>query len=335
MFEAQIPVDTVSTVAILIPVFNDWECARLLAERLSAALQGRAAHLLLVDDGSTDPVPHDFGYAVRGFATADIIHLQSNVGHQRAIAVGLYCIHRQFPCRAVVVMDGDGEDRAEDVPKLLNEFERQGAPRVVFAARTKRLEGAVFQGFYQLYRAAHWLLTGIAVRVGNFSVLPGSFVGRLMVVPDLWNHYAASIFRSRIPFVTVATERGKRLHGRSRMNFVGLAVHGLSAISVFSDIVAARLLLAVVASALVVAAVSISSLTALSAALIAETLVLAALIVFLMIGLRSHMTFLPARDAGYFVASVRRIHTSEMGEPGTRALESLEQWLNSHTPVTS
>jgi hypothetical protein len=309
---------------VLIPVFNDWESAALVVARLDRSLR-----VLVVDDGSTAEPPSDFGESFADMAGADLVRLKGNLGHQRAIAVGLYVIERQIPAPAVVIMDGDGEDRPEDVAVLLGEFRKRG-DAVVFAARVKRMEGPVFQIFYQLYRATHWMLTGIAVRVGNFSVLPEAAVSRLMVSPDLWNHYAASVFRSRIPFTTVPLDRGKRLRGRSRMNFAALVVHGLSAISVFGDIAATRLLLLTVLGALAVLAASPWTVAAL--ALVVETTILAALSVFLIIGLRSHMTFLPLRDAGHFIESVKPLKpASEL----KNLEQSLEQWRNSPTPVTN
>ena len=81
------------------------------------------------------------------------------------------------------------------------------------------------------------------MRVGNFSVIPRPMLSRLVAMSDLWNHYAATVFKARLPFVTLATPRGYRLAGKSRMNFVALVIHGLSAMSVFSDRIGVRLLI--------------------------------------------------------------------------------------------
>lgn len=69
-------------------------------------------------------------------------------------------------------------------------------------------------------------------------------VRRLVYMPELWNHLAASIMRSRLPYLAVPTARGVRFAGRSRMNLVGLIVHGLSALSVYTDMIFVRVLLA-------------------------------------------------------------------------------------------
>ena len=95
--------------------------------------------------------------------------------------------------------------------------------------------------FYQIYKLVHLILTGVSVRVGNFSMVPRDALESLTVVSELWNHYAAAVFKSRSPYVMVPIARGKRLSGESRMNFTSLVIHGLSAISVFGDSVGVRL----------------------------------------------------------------------------------------------
>src|SRR5579862_9386212 len=172
-------------LTILIPSFNDWEALRLLLPRIDRALAGRCASVLIVDDASTDALPAEWPAQVyTSIEAIEILHLRCNLGHQRAIALGLHHIHEFTESRIIVVMDGDGEDRAEDIPALLNEFERSGRREVVFAARTRRMESVAFQFFYRLYQALHLVLTGVAVRVGNFSVMPRTALARIIGSPD-------------------------------------------------------------------------------------------------------------------------------------------------------
>lgn len=110
-------------------------------------------------------------------------------------------------------------------------------------ARKRRLEGRIFQAGYRMFRWAHRILVGLPVRIGNFSVLSFEQVSALVVSPDLWSHYAATVLKLRIPRTTLPIDRGRRLMGRSRMNYVALVIHGRSAFSVFSEIVATRVLI--------------------------------------------------------------------------------------------
>jgi hypothetical protein len=319
--------DPINRLIILIPVFNDWQAVALLLPALDHALEGCRMHveILLVNDGSTEPLepallPQSFAH----LRAVQILHLRRNLGHQRAIAAGLVRIHQHLPCAAVVVMDGDGEDRPRDVVRLIEEFSRNGASTIIFAERAKRMEKFTFQLCYRLYCAAHWLLTGVRVRVGNFSIVPWRAVERLVVVSELWNHYAASVFRARLPYRTIPMDRGRRINGESKMNFVALLVHGLSAISVFGDIVSTRLLVlaaacvvaitgaaAALAGMRFIAQVTIPGWAVYAAAvvfiLLAQALLVAFLLVFMIISTRASMTFIPLRDAHHFVDRQERV----------------------------
>jgi hypothetical protein len=314
-------------LVLLLPCLDDWEALGLLLPRIDAALakQGARARVLLVDDASTRPAPEELAHArLDAVAEVDVLRLRRNLGHQRAIAVGLAWIDAHLPCRAVAVMDADGEDAPEDLPHLLERFEESGGRRVVFAARTRRTESALFRLLYLLYRAVHRLTTGIAVRAGNFSVLPAALLHRLVVVSDLWNHYAAAVYKAGLPFELVPTQRGRRLAGRSRMSAVALVIHGLSAISVFGDRFGVRLLAAAGALILLATAALATALfaslstgapipgaVALGAGLLLviliQTFVAALVLTFVILAARDGSGTIPARDYALFVDEVRRL----------------------------
>jgi hypothetical protein len=330
---------------VLIPIYNDWAAAGLLLPRLDRVLAdaGLTADLLLIDDGSTKGVPaHWPGEDWRALDCIEVLSLRRNVGHQRAIAIALAFVERHRSPDAVVVMDGDGEDAPEDVPRLLTCLNEHDKNAVVFAERARRSESVMFQVFYLLYRWAHRMLTGIPVRVGNFSIIPFRLVRRLVVVSELWNHYAAAVFKARLPRASIPTERAPRLAGRSSMNFVDLVMHGLSALSVHAELVGVRLVVvtAIVASAMVSALLATVGFglftpltmpawtsTAVGVLLIVLLQVLAftSLFAFLVLHARSHPTFIPVRDYEYFVdrcvtlvASHREHRASSLphGSPG-------------------
>lgn len=235
----------IEQVTLLIPVFNDWEALNALIPALDRALTagGRSAAILVVDDGSQSEPDMTAPLALQAVTAIEVLHLRTNLGHQRAIAIGLAHLEAQGAPDAVVVMDGDGEDRPEDVGRLIQALEADGGLRVVFAERRRRSEGALFAFFYWVYRLVHLALTGERVRVGNFSVIPRYLLRRLVAVSDLWNHYAAAVFHARIPYTTLPTTRGTRYAGESRMNLVSLVTHGFAAMSVFGDRIAVRLLI--------------------------------------------------------------------------------------------
>jgi glycosyltransferase involved in cell wall biosynthesis len=315
---------TGSPFVILIPLYNDWETFAKLAEKLDEVLAaaGREADILIVDDASVvDPDPRSRFGPYRAVRRIDVLRLRRNLGHQRAIALGLTYIHeRRTPAyEAVLVMDGDGEDAPEDVPRLLERLEAERGRVIVFAERTRRSESLVFQFFYVLYRQIHLLLTSIRVRVGNFSAIPRCRLESLVAVSELWNHYAAAAFHSRQPYCTIPTRRARRLGGRSSMSFVALVAHGLSAISVYREIIGVRLLVlaivlalgAVLGLAAIVVLALATPLTIPGWAVVAtgillivllQAMMLSLVFCFVILGDRNSTTFLPLRDHVYFIA---------------------------------
>jgi glycosyltransferase involved in cell wall biosynthesis len=312
---------TLKSLTILIPVFDDWSCAARLLPLIDTELSGTPAEVqvILIDDGSPTPAPEDLvSVPLQFISHVTVLRLRGNLGHQRAIAIGLYYVHKFLSADATIVMDGDGEDRPRDIPALLASLEQSGYGEIVFAARSKRLERPSFRFFYHLYRVVHRVLTGVSVRVGNFSVVPQASLERLMISSDLWNHYAAAAFRSKLPLRMVPLDRGTRLDGRSRMNFFSLVVHGLSAISVFADVVSVRLLVGATAFGLfalllvagvlygrlavphampVWAAVTVGSF----AVICLQAMMLSLVLVLAVISARSHTSFIPLRDGEYYI----------------------------------
>lgn len=248
-------------ILILTFSYNDWlsiqDVLGLLDEQLRQA--GRTAQALIVDDASTDPRPA--GLTEKRYDAlpgVSVLRLRQNLGHQRAIAVGLCHAYAHCDFEAVVVMDGDGEDRPADAIRLIQRAEETGNREAIFAERSRRSEGLLFRVFYHFYRLIHVLLIGKGIRVGNFSIMPKELVGSLVVEPNLWNHYAAAVYNSRLPRTTIPTTRGKRLHGQPRLNFTALVIHGLSAIACYSEIIGVRVLLValIVSSVLVLGIVA-------------------------------------------------------------------------------
>jgi hypothetical protein len=311
-------------VAICIPVYNDWASIMLLIPRIDIAARslGGNVDVLLIEDGAALPeseVPRPWPSAVR---TISILRLRRNLGHQRAIAIGLTHLHVQDAYDIVVVMDGDGEDQPEDIAALVARCRELGGSHVVFAARTRRSESLGFRLGYRTYKLVHRALVGRRVEVGNFSAVPRQALARIVAVSELWNHYAAAVLHARIPAENVPIARGTRIAGRSTMNFVGLIMHGLSAIAVYSDIVGVRMLalitgfiVAALLGIVIVACVRFYTdlaipgwATTAAGMLLVGSLNLVVLATILtLFTLRSRMdnSFLPLRDYSYFVLEHR------------------------------
>ena len=311
-------------INIVIPLFNDWQALGLLLDRIRAvnepALTNRLS-FLIVDDCSVtnhENLPAGVGCSL------SVLRLFRNVGHQKAIALGLSylaSLPEQYP---TIVMDSDGEDRPEDLIQLL----QTGADNpgcVVFAHRAKRHESLVFRLFYEVYKTVFHLLTGKVITFGNFSLIPAKQLRKLAHVSEIWNNYPGGVIRSRLPYTAVPLERGRRLAGESKMNFVSLVLHGLSAVSVLMDTTAVRLVLfcvmMVVASVFgigVVVALRLFTDTAVPGwasylvfsflIVILQAFLISLLLVFMVLSYRTQPQFIPARQFQDFVEEVEKVY---------------------------
>ena len=313
-----------ANTVILIPIYNDWQSASLLTSKIEVELlkSKLSADILFVNDDSSDEPVINFGEELNAIRCIEILNLRRNLGHQRAIAIGLTWANVNHHGDNAVVMDGDGEDRAEDIPKLMSALDANGGKKIVFAERTRRTESLFFKFFYQVYCFLHFTLAGIRVRVGNFSAIPAAHLERLAVVSELWNHYAAAVFKAKIPYEMIPLARGNRLAGKSRMNFSSLVIHGLSAISVFGDVVGIRLLGSAALFGIIFFSILLATITKITgqlmpfwmpllfgliAILFFNLLLLCIIFVFMILTARQSATFIPMRDYSYYIRSCENV----------------------------
>jgi polyisoprenyl-phosphate glycosyltransferase len=309
-------------IIITMPVYEDWESAIQLCQKIDVVFRQQKSvgvRLLLIDDGSAvSAAPREIPFRLEAIENISILRLRRNLGHQRAIAIGLAYIQEHCKADTVVVMDADGEDPPEEIPVLLEAMRKARIPTAVFAERGRRLENAGFRIFYNVYRVLHKLFTGRDIRFGNFSALPWSHLESLVVFPELWNHYAATLVKSRLPYVRVRADRSVRLSGRSHMDFVSLVVHGLSALFANQEVVGTRLLvlnMLMTAGFLILigTVAGIKFLTPLAIPgwatttmgllliLIGQSVIASFMLVFSIMMNRSQLGFLPVRDYAFFV----------------------------------
>ncbi len=236
-------------LVIVTPVYNDWESFKKLIPDIDRVLEEKdvEASIIGVNDGSPLAMPEALlaGLSTKRVLSVEILELAFNMGHQRAIALGLAEVVNRNVHDICVVMDCDGEDKPSDLLHLIQQHERNPG-HIVVAQRARRSEGRLFKVFYRLYKGVFKLLTGTAISHGNFSLIPMPLLKRLICMPDIWNHLAATIVRSRMALQTVPTNRGTRYAGQSKLNTVSLITLGLSAISVFTDIAFVRILVAAI-----------------------------------------------------------------------------------------
>ncbi len=223
---------------IVTPVYEDLEAASRLFQEIAAKVS-KAVFIVAVDDGSVrQPLPAA-PIAAAGLDGV-VLRLRRNVGHQRAIAVGLGYVADRFPNARCVVMDSDGEDLPETIPALTAPLDAPDV-YVVVAQRKKRVETFRFKLFYVFYKFLFGLLTGRAISFGNFMALTPGAVRRLAAMPELGVHVAGAVILSKLRVRLCPLDRGPRYAGRSKMNFSGLLLHGFRALMIFAEDVQVRI----------------------------------------------------------------------------------------------
>jgi len=181
---------------IVTPVYEDTESARKLFEDLHCEL-GAECYVVAVDDGSVFQPLEPIAIATAGLKGV-VICLNRNVGHQRAIAIGLSYVAEHFPDRTCVVMDADGEDMPATIPSLIQLLYVSDSADAVVARRWSRFETLRFRAFYTLYKFAFCTLTGRRINFGNFMALKPAAVQRLAAMQELWTHVAAALLVSKL-----------------------------------------------------------------------------------------------------------------------------------------
>lgn len=315
------------SLGVVTPVFDDWTSLTVLLQKLDQ--EARAfpflVTVMVVNDASVVPMQRLWESPPKYLGAVRLVSLRCNLGHQRAIAIGISALVRLQAFSMILVMDCDGEDAPEAIAEMLRVSESH-PESIVVASRAKRSEGRVFRAMYSLYKLAFRCLTGKVIDFGNFCLLPAKAAERLVYVPDTWNHLAATVVKSRFPILRVPTPRADRYAGQSSMNLVTLVVHGLSAISVFSDAVLTRLFLFVGMTCTIaifsgLTAIMLRLFTSLaipgwattafglSALLFLQSLTLLAVLLFATLANRSVMPFIPGLHSERFIAEITTLYS--------------------------
>ena len=223
---------------VLTPYYEDREAIRRLFTDLHHEF-GKQVHLVVIDDGSVHE-PLDPHWLLQSQLSGEVVYLKRNLGHQRAIAVGINYVAQHHPDQIVVVMDSDGEDRPASIQELLTQLEVSPQRDVVVATRKSRVESWRFQFFYFWYKFFFELATGRHINFGNFMALRPAAVARLAAMQELWIHFAGTVLLSKLRISQCPIARGARYAGKSKMNFVGLVLHGFKGLMVFAEDVFVR-----------------------------------------------------------------------------------------------
>ena len=227
-------------IKILIPIFNDWKSAGKLIEEIDKLIYDfqHEFSVFLINDGSSETKPEVF-VNPKNIISFKIINIKNNIGHARCIATGLKYIYdnEEFDC--IIPMDGDGEDRPEEIKLLIDNMSYKPNTPIV-AERVKRSEGIIFKLSYLIHKVITFLFTGKSIKFGNYTLLPKKTVEKLINDKSTWSSFSGALAKLENNLANIPSERGKRYFGPSKMNFFGLVKHSFSIIAVFKASVIIR-----------------------------------------------------------------------------------------------
>ena len=222
-------------IKILIPVYNDWQSVFKLLENINSEvseLDGEFS-VIIVNDASTENRT-EFLVDLGNLKSIQVINMKENRGHARCNAAGLKYINEKEEYDYVIPMDGDGEDRPEEL-RLLIEKIKEYPDTVIAAERVKRSEGFIFKLCYLAHKYLTLIFTGQTIKYGNYTCLPKSAVNEMVNESATWSSFSGSLAKITKDKKSVPSERGTRYFGPSKMSFINLLKHSLSIIAVFKS----------------------------------------------------------------------------------------------------
>jgi len=223
----------VKKIIILIPVYNDWQSTSKLLEDINLNVKGlnQEFSVKIVNDASTDQQSIN-STNLENLSSIKIINMKENRGHARCIASGLKYIHEKEQYDYIIPMDGDGEDRPEEIKNFAENI-NFNPDKAIVGERVKRTEKLIFKICYKIHKALTYLSTGQSIKFGNYTCLPKSTVEKMINEKATWSSFSGALQKVEKDKVEVPSERGVRYFGPSKMSFLNLIKHSLSIISVF------------------------------------------------------------------------------------------------------
>ena len=220
-------------IKILIPVYNDWQSVSKLLDEINnlSVFTEFQISIIIVNDASNHDRQEE-NKNLNNIHSIKILNMKINQGHARCIASGLKYIYEKEDFDYVIPMDGDGEDRPEEIKDFLNQI-RNNKDKPVVGERIKRSENLLFKICYQLHKLITFTFTGNSIKFGNYSCLPKITVEKMINEKATWNSFSGSLKKIEKDLLPIPSVRGTRYFGPSKMSFYNLIKHSLSIISVF------------------------------------------------------------------------------------------------------
>ena len=220
-------------IKILIPVYNDWKSvSKLLDEINNLSIDSEVQISVIIVNDASNHDRQEEDKNLDNIFSIKILNMKVNQGHARCIATGLKYIYEKEDFDYVIPMDGDGEDRPEEIKDFIKQIEFSNSKPIV-GSRVRRSEGLLFKICYRIHKLITFTFTGQSIKFGNFTCLPKSTVKKMINEKATWNSFSGSLTKIEKDLLSMPSTRGTRYFGPSKMSFYNLIKHSLSIISVF------------------------------------------------------------------------------------------------------
>ena len=225
---------------ILIPVFNDWDSLLTLLSNIDSLKLNALGNIkvLIIDDCSTEILKQKIHF--KSFDNIEIRKNSRNIGHGKSIANGIQYLIEKDDFDYLIIMDGDGEDRPEEIKELILKSITFPSSTIT-ANRIKRSEGLLFKSFYVLHKILTLILTGHLIKFGNYMCIPKQDLNLISSNKNLFVSFSGTISKFIKNKQQIPSIRGVRYHGPTKMSFLKLVKHSLLIMSVFKYEVLFRL----------------------------------------------------------------------------------------------
>ena len=225
---------------ILIPIYNDRESLTKLIENINSEIEGINSEIsiIVINDASSQQIIEEY-QNTKNINSIEIMNMKENRGHARCIATGLKYIFEKKDFDYVIPMDGDGEDRPEEIKNFI-QLAEQSVDQSIIGNRVKRSESIFFKLCYLSHKIITLAFTGHNIKFGNFTCLSKTTVEKMLKEKATWNSFSGSLKKTEKNLLSIPSIRGVRYFGPSKMSFFNLLKHSLSIISVFRKTVLIR-----------------------------------------------------------------------------------------------
>ena len=145
------------TISVVIPAYNEEKNIERSISAVSSVVhplsQKYFFEFVVVDDGSKDKTSERVGELAKNNKTIKLIQFTRNFGKEIALTAGII----NATGDAVIMIDADGQQPAELIPRFLEAWEK-GAPVVVAVRNSHKGEGIVKRtGSYLFYKIMSWM----------------------------------------------------------------------------------------------------------------------------------------------------------------------------------